>query len=136
MKPPRSVRPETAALARRRARAAASLTAATGSSAEEQVALLKPLCRHLWALLDRRRDDGVSTERLFERLTTEARAAVDQTFEAALTLWARDRIHVEPCRRITDRQRGGPYLFTLVPLHGETRVVDEETLLAMAGVRQ
>jgi hypothetical protein len=96
---------------------------------EQQVWLLKRVCRHLWSLLDRRHGDGLSTcEDVLELFSVDARAAVDRTFEATLVLWGRDGVLVEPCRRILT--------YLLVLPDGQKRVVGEDELLMMAGLQQ
>lgn len=134
-------RPETIAAAKARARAAGSLVGGSDVEPEYQVTMLKGLCRYLWGLLDRRR--GVSADtpgipdpfKVFDDLTEFGMAAVDRTFEASLVLLGRDRIYVEPCRRILDHQLDGDWRYLLIyPNGGEQRVVTEAELIAMAGV--
>ena len=104
---------------------------------EQQVWLLKRVCRHLWSLLDRRHGDGLSTcEDVLELFSVDARAAVDRTFEATLVLWGRDGVLVEPCRRILDQQFIGGFTYLLVLPDGQKRVVGEDELLMMAGLQQ
>ena len=126
------VRQETIDLARRRARAAGALHTGSDTPPDQQVALLKVVCRRLWTLLDQRHP--TIARDVDRHLSPEARAAIDRTFEAAMALWAGSGIHVEPCRRITDDQLAGGYRYLLIYRSGERRVVSEDRLLMMAGV--
>lgn len=134
-RPPRLSGPrlETVALARKRAAAARSIIGGTDISPEEQIAVLKPLCRFLWGVLLRREGlDGLpDPDWLFDNLHVEAKAAVDPTFEAMLVLGARDRTFVEPCRR---RDNDQPQRYLICFPNGEKRHVGEAELLAMAGL--
>lgn len=129
-------RAETKALAQSRQRAGGALIGGSDVSAAGQVALLKDLCRRLWNVLDRRAGaDGLpTTTELFGELSVDAKAAVDPLFEAALIMFSRDRIYVEPCRRVIDRATQIGLLYLLVFPDGEKRVIREDELLIMAGL--
>lgn len=100
------------------------------------VATMAPSSSGVWTVLDRRAGaDGLpTTAALFGELSVDAKAAVDPLFEAALILFSRDRIYVEPCRRVIDRSTQAGLLYLLVFPDGEKRVIREDELLMMAGL--
>jgi len=104
----------------------------SGVPAEDQLALLKVLARRMWRLLENRYPHAADA--LHDEMGCDCHALVDQAFEAAAILWERDRIYVEPCRRILDDQRRSSFRYLLRWRGGEDRVVAEAELIAMAGL--
>ncbi|MDF7776880.1 hypothetical protein P1X14_16605 [Sphingomonas sp. AOB5] len=107
-------------------------TAPSGASAEEQLAIAKILLRRLWRTLEHR-FPGAAAE-YWDSFDCDAHALVDRAFEAAARLWERDRIYVEPCRRILDEHRAGRFRYLATWGNGETRVLTEIELVQLAGL--
>ncbi|WP_242095470.1 hypothetical protein [Sphingomonas sp. CROZ-RG-20F-R02-07] len=108
---------------------------------ENQLVIAKVLARRFWRALASR-VDRASAVLFAESLSHEALTVVDSAFDAAEIVWNRQRILVEPVRRLLDAPsaridhnwpvQDEAYLARLP--NGETRNLTRAQLLMMAGM--
>ena len=105
---------------------------------EDQLIMTRVMARRLWNALRAR--TGLEAEAIF---TAESMRIADPVFDAAETVWERQRIHIQPCRTVLDPGgqagmsdawpvQGDMYLATWPD--GNTRNLTRDQVLMMGGV--
>lgn len=96
----------------------------------EQLAIARHLARALWTGLNARRGHELEAIELF---SVEAARIADPVFDAAETIWERQRVFIEPSFRILDAQEA-PLGFIGTWPGGEVRHLSRAQVLMMAGM--